>query len=171
MKKMLKIGIPIFSSLIIFYLAILVLVSLSPPVQAEAVQQQGAASPAELITSQQTLSTTWVDLGSEINLSRYNHVCLWVNLVISDSTNVRERVIAKHTAAGANEYSIPIQTVSASDVKVEPEYKEFNVDADQKMVNCWDIDNAIPLVQFQIQAGAVGTVAGVISSAQFTLGY
>jgi hypothetical protein len=61
--------------------------------------------------------------------------------------------------------------VGTSDIAVEDEYIEFNDDADQDVLLTWDLDNVIPVVQFQIQAGAVGTTAGRIDTAHITRGY
>jgi hypothetical protein len=127
--------------------------------------------PVSLITTAQALSTTWIDLGPEIDTERYDHIGLFVSLTISDSTNARVRALGKHTAGGAGEYVFPISTVGASVVEVEDQFIEFNDDTDQNMILSWDLDNLVPVVQFQVQASAVGTTAGQIESALMTRGY
>ena len=86
----------------------------------------------------------------------YNSIAVWLTLDINSSLDARFRALAKHTSGGAEEYDLPIKTVSASDVKIQSEYIEWNVDADQLTVYSVQCDNVIPYVQFQIQAGTVG---------------
>lgn len=124
-----------------------------------------------LISAAQNLTASWVDLGFEIDCKGYDSLGLWLTLDINDTNNARVRVLVKHTKAGSEEYVLPIRTVSASDVKVEDEYIEFNTDADQKMVLSWQLDNVIPFIQIQVMAGTVGASAGQIDAAYATLGY
>lgn len=64
------------------------------------------------------------------------------------------------------EYFLPIRSVGASDVKVEEEYLELNVDADQNLVLEVDTNGIIPYLQFQVKDAADGT--GQIDSAYLT---
>lgn len=124
--------------------------------------------PHTLIAAAQDLTANWADLGAELTVGGARFLGLFVELDINGSANARVRVLAKHTSAGTNEYVLPIRTVGASDVKVEDEYMEFNVDADQSMLLSWDLDGLVPYVQFQVMAGAVGAPAGQIDSAVVT---
>lgn len=124
--------------------------------------------PVALIAAAQDLTANWADLGTELTVGGARFIGLYAELDINGSTNARVRVLAKHTSAGANEYVLPIRTVGASDVKVEDEYVEFNVDADQLMLLSWNLDGLMPYVQFQVMAGAVGAPAGQIDSAVVT---
>jgi len=123
-----------------------------------------------LITVVQDVTAAWVDLGGEVDVKGFNRIAVWLNVDINDSLDIRIRALAKHTSAHADEFNLPIRTVSASDVKVEDEYFEFNVDADQFVVLAVELGNVIPLVQFQVQAGTVGATAGQIDSARITKG-
>lgn len=126
--------------------------------------------PTALKATTQDLTASWVDIGSEIQTEGYKQLLLWVNLDINSSNNARIRVLAKRANAGADEYVLPIKTIGTSDVKIEDEYFEFNDDADQKMVIPIDLDNLIPWVQVQVQAGTVGATAGKIVSIYYSLG-
>lgn len=129
----------------------------------------GAA--VQLITSAQNLTASWADLGNEVAMGGYNMIAVWVTLDINDSVNARVRVLAKHESGGTEEYTLPIETISASDVKVEAAYFEFNVDADQLMCIPIEIRNVVPYVQVQVQTGTVGTTAGQIDAAYVTRGW
>ena len=116
----------------------------------------------------QSFTANWVDLGVELFVAGAEVIGIWLNLDVNDSTNMRIRLIAKHTTAGADEYVIPIRTVSAGAVNVQAEYVEFSTDADQKMLLSAALDSIVAYVQFQIQAGAVGAAAGQVDSAFVT---
>ena len=96
---------------------------------------------------------------------------MWLTIDINGAQNVRVRALAKHTSAGSEEYKLPIRTVSASDVKVEDEYIEFNDDVDQLMLLGFDTDNIIPYVQLQVMAAYSGSPGGEIDKAYITKGY
>jgi hypothetical protein len=127
--------------------------------------------PETLITAAQSMTTSWADLGSEIDCRGYNSLGAWLTVASGSSNDFRVRVLAKHTYAGSEEYNIPIRTVSASDVKIEPEYVEFNVDQNQLMVVAWDTDNIIPYTQLQISCSATGSVSGQVTAAYITKGW
>jgi hypothetical protein len=130
------------------------------------------------VAAPQNFTAAWADLGGEIRIyeksdKRHNFstIGLFLNLDINDSTDLRIRALAKHTEAGADEYVLPIRTVSASDVKVEDEYIEFNDDANQKVLIEIDTSGLIQVVQFQIMAGVLGAgVAAQVDSAFYNLG-
>lgn len=124
-----------------------------------------------MIAAAQNFTAGWVDLGFEIDCRSYTTLAIWLELDINLSNNARIRALAKHTAGGTNEYVLPIKTVSATDIKVDAEYTEFNTDADQSMVLSVELLNVVPSIQFQIQAGTVGGTAAQIDSAFVTLGY
>jgi len=118
----------------------------------------------------QNVTSNWADLGSEIRTEGYSKLGLYLNVDINDSANIRIRALAKRESAGTDEYCLPIETVSSSDVKIEDEYMEFNVDADQKVILSVQLDRLIPWVQIQVQAGTVGQTAGQIDSFYYSLG-
>jgi hypothetical protein len=120
-----------------------------------------------LIDSAQDLTASWVDLGDPVNTNTMENVGLWLNVDINNSLNARVRALAQKTKTGGtgDEYVMPIRVVTASDVKVEPEYIEFNNDADQLMILAVGTDRLIPFIQFQVQAGTVGATAGQIDTA------
>lgn len=126
---------------------------------------------SNIIGAPQNLTAAWVDLGGEIDTRYSQRIGMWITLDINGSANARIRLLAKHTSGGSEEYVLPIRNVSASDVKVEPEYIEWNNDADVLMVLASDLDGLIPYVQLQVQAGTVGAPAGQIDAAYYTLAF
>lgn len=118
-------------------------------------------------TTAQDVTASWADLGAELTCEDCKTAAFWFKVDINSSQNVRLRVLGKHTSGG-DAYTLPIRTVSASDVKIESEYFEFNVDADQNVVIAATLDGVIPFVQLQVMAGTVGATAGQIDSVYMT---
>jgi hypothetical protein len=105
---------------------------------------QGRYNDAQqLIASPLTLTGTWADLGSEYRLGGAGACAAYIELDINLSLNAQVRFLAKHSSAHADEFVLPIKTVSASDVKVEDEYVEFNADADQKVIVGVELDGCV----------------------------
>lgn len=119
----------------------------------------------ELISEPQDLTADWVNLGPIIEMANWSRMAPYIDLDINDSLNVRVRAIVKRGRNDAKAYNLPIRNVSASDVKLEDEYLEFNVDADQKMVLEVETKGLVPFIQLQVMAGTVGATAGQILSA------
>lgn len=127
-------------------------------------------SAPKLLTSNQTLTAGWVNLGAEINCEGALSIALWIDLDVNNSTNVRIRALARN-AAGGSDYVFPIKTTYASNVKVQSEYIELDVDADQKIILETTLDGLVPFVQFQVMAEVAGVPAGIILSANRSAKY
>jgi hypothetical protein len=129
-------------------------------------------SASDLVSSAQNLTTSWAALGSgsNVSVSGKKIAALYVVLDINNSSNARVRALGRHTTSGAT-YVMPIKTVAASDVKIEDEYYEFNVDEDQNMLLTWDLDGVVNYLDFQVQVSATGTTAGQIDDAHLVTGW
>jgi len=123
------------------------------------------SAPQQLISSAQSMTGTWADLGSEYQLGGAKSCAVYINLDINLSLNARIRFLAKHASAHADEFALPIRTVSASDVLVEDEYIEFNADADQKVIIGVELDGCVMYGQWQARVGTVGGTAAQIDDA------
>jgi hypothetical protein len=117
----------------------------------------------------QAFTTSWVDYGSEVDVEGYNSIAAWIKIDINDTNNPQIRVLAKLDKDGAEEYSIPIQAVGASDVKLEQQYYEFNVDEDASYLLEVLTKGHAKTIQFQIKCGTVGASAGEIEHIYVTL--
>jgi len=121
-------------------------------------------TPAEsLISSLQGLTETWTDLGSEVDMRGYTQCNIYLTLDINDSINARIKALGKHESAGADEYDFVIKTVSASDIKIEPEYIEFNTDADQLSILKVETEG-VPYLQLQASCATSGSTTGSIDA-------
>jgi hypothetical protein len=123
-----------------------------------------------VIDTPQTLTTSWADVGSEIACQGYNVLRFWFTVDINNSNDLQFKAISKHTAAGS-EYNSAIKTVGASDIKIEPEYFEFNVDQDDFVMVEIEIGNATPYVQLQAKVGTLGATAADLEAVYVTKGY
>lgn len=117
----------------------------------------------------QSFTTSWVDLGGEIQLYNIDCITLWLKIVINDSLNARIRFLVKHTKDHADEYILPIETVTQSVITAKGEYFELDNDVDQNIVLTRKLNKCIPFVQVQIQAGTVGATPGQVTDFQYTL--
>ena len=107
-----------------------------------------------------TATTTWADMGAEISMIGYTKLGVWVTIDINSSENIRIRALGKHTSAGAEEYVLPISTVSSSDIQVAPEYVEFP-DADNLYLITWTTEGVVPYLQLQYQSSDTGGLGQV----------
>ena len=128
------------------------------------------SGPHELVApaSPQTITAAWANLGAALYVAGASTTILYPNLDTNDSTNIRFRLLMQLTDTDAVVRLPPIRTVGASAVLVEPEYIEYNLDEDQAIPLGWQLDGAVPYVQFQVIAGALGVTAGIILSAYVT---
>ena len=126
-----------------------------------------------LIGSAQNFTGSMADLGSEIDCRGYKYLRVFLTLDINDSFDCRIAVLAKHTSAGAEEYIYDPNkwTVRDSTLSAFGAYREWNTDADALYILEIEMDNAIPYIQIQIQAGTVGGTAGQIDAAYYVRGY
>lgn len=108
-----------------------------------------------LITDAQDFTSSWADIGSEIDKRGYTEVWIYGTLDINDSTDCRIRALGKIESGGTFEGNFMIETISATDVKVAGEYIEFNSDSDQSFILKIDA-GAVPFIQLQVVAGTLG---------------
>lgn len=139
------------------------------------VWSRNVATPVAIIPAAQVVTGAWADLGPEVPLQGYTKIGLWLNIDINDAQNLRVRVLLKHTSAGANEYPLPITSVDVTgppfSLRVQGEYVEFDVDADQLMAMNFDVYNWAPFVQFRVMAEVAGATPAQILDAAVTYGY
>ncbi|GAG85169.1 unnamed protein product [marine sediment metagenome] len=77
----------------------------------------------------QALTSTWTDIGAEIDSAGYNTMLIWANVDIGDSTNVRLRCLAESTLDGGTlEFEYPIMTAGTTVVGLEGRYFEWTTD-------------------------------------------
>lgn len=126
-----------------------------------------AWSKINLITSAQTLTSGWVNLGSEIKVDKANILTLWFKVDINSSQNFRWRILLKHTASG-DSFQRLIQSPTATVTTVTPEYFELTPDADTNIVEAFNV-KGVYSAQIQVQAGTVGSPAGQILDAKYSL--
>lgn len=74
-----------------------------------------------LINAAQTLTTSYADLGFRIPTLGCKYMGIWIKLTRQQSSGVRIKVLAKHTDSGAEEYNLPIKTISSDVINISPE--------------------------------------------------
>lgn len=115
-----------------------------------------------LLSSPQTVTASWADVGSEISVDNVTDVGFWTKITINNSQNVQFRILAKHTAAHADEYEILGATYSAGTYTVDATIYELNSDADQKVFFHLALGKEVPVIQVQVKAGTVGATGATV---------
>jgi len=110
----------------------------------------------ELITAAQAFTNAWADIGPEIPMHGYGGCAFYFTLDINDDKDLRFRVLGKHESAGAEEYLLPIKSVTTGVVNVQQLYVEFTEDDDQLIVVDVETAGRIPYLQGQILRGTDG---------------
>ena len=90
-------------------------------------------------------------------------------------TTVQVRCLAKHTSGGTEEYILPVTKVDVTAVPYIVTQDDeiiypFVVNATALRTSAWELDNTIPIVQFQIQATTAGTTM-VVTTAYIMWGW
>jgi hypothetical protein len=123
-----------------------------------------------IIESPQTLTGSWVDMGSANECLNYSFFSPYIDLTINDSKNVRVRFRGLFELDG-DDYIIPCKIVKQGKVVVDDFYYELDSDIDQKIILQTETDQNIYAIKVQVMAGTVGDTAGVINSAMYIQGY
>jgi hypothetical protein len=108
--------------------------------------------PVAISFSSASISSVWANVGDPIKAVGYKRIVYPVTFAINSGSNVRFRVMWQETSGGTNtDYNI--NTVSASDYKLEPRYYEFNVDANATSLLDFSI-LPVGYVQLQTKCGS-----------------
>lgn len=121
----------------------------------------------ELLASSapQTLTASFVDVGSEINVENYKQLWLYFNVDINSSSNVTFQVLSK--GIDGLWYYLPVESAGTAKTLVDPSVYELNVDADQlQIVKCPVVGSSI--VKVQAKAGTLGSPAGILLYGEYT---
>lgn len=111
--------------------------------------------PEELISSVQTLTDSWANLGDELDIRGARLIGLWPTVVVNDSLNIQARLLVRHTAAGTD-YVFPAKSLMLAQEKDE--------------ILIWELGCMVAFGQFQVRAGTVGSTAGTVQTAHATVG-
>lgn len=136
-------------------------------------------SPEALISAAQAFTTSFADIGPEVDSAGYHYCRYWFTLDINQGANARIKILEKHTYAGAEEYPVAPDrvTISAPATYYETvgaanaQYWEIDTDADQLFTMCVQCNNATPYIQVQIQIGVDGGTDAEIDALYVTKGY
>lgn len=129
---------------------------------------QRYVGPETLVSTAVDFTAAFADLGVEIPCAGYKKIGVWLTLDVNDSENMRIKALAKHTSGGAEEYNLPIESAAPDKITVQDEYYEFVDDNDQLVLLTIEVDNIVPYLQLQIQAGVVGATAGQADAVYIT---
>lgn len=138
------------------------------------------AKTDKIITSAQTLTETFVDLGGEIvtnNLATnslqgvgYIDFVVWLNITPNDSENITIRALAKQGEGFTNEYNFPLKVVKNTETQVKKNTFRFRAtDLDEPIILSLKLKECIPVIQLQVKAGVMGLSAGEVTTAEYSV--
>lgn len=130
------------------------------------------SEPKALITTPQTMTNAWADVGVSFPVGNYSYLAIKLALNINDSQNVRIRALGLDTKASLSSTgaSFPIYSPAADKVEVAPHYYEFSSDADQKIVVDWSILRVCKFIIIQMYAVTPGAAPATVDSCEYILG-
>lgn len=123
----------------------------------------------DLLTSPQTLTDSWADVGGEIVSDGHADIGFWIKLTINNSNNVQFRFLAKHLEAHADEYEILRETYSAGKDTEDPHIHELNSDTNQKVFMHFPLLGEIPVLQVQAKVLTVGATGATVDEVKYDL--
>lgn len=125
--------------------------------------------PVELISSAQTLTTSFADLGNEIDMRGYNQLGLWLNVDINQASDVEIRILHKHTPAGSEEYrEIYLGTPGSNITIISLNDYQVGADSDQLFKINILVSATSPYIQVQAREATDGGTDADIDTAYVT---
>lgn len=120
--------------------------------------------PVEVVSAATigTAAASWVTVAT-IPSGNIDGIAVILKVDINDTQNFRVRAVGLLSETATDEYALPIATAGAADVKVEDEYFELNVDADQNIIVPINLGGACPFAKIQYSAGVVGASPAIIT--------
>lgn len=113
-----------------------------------------------------TPSGGMVNVGSEIRTEKFSKLTLYVTRTPNFATDMRLRVVGRHTSGGTD-YVFPILTTSSSSIAVEDQYLTFTDNLTESTVLSFDTNEGVPYIQVQGQ----GTHTAYTTPATFEIKY
>ena len=124
---------------------------------------QKYSGPTSMGAAVALVTTTWIDLGAEIDVRGNNGIRFYLTVDKNDSTGIAFRVMLKDASAAADEYVYKFGTVAAGVVTLDDSSWTLG-DADGYIeVSIPDLGNTVAFVQPQIYCGAQGVSQGTVA--------
>ena len=124
---------------------------------------QKYSGPTSMGAAVALVTTTWTDLGAEIDVRGNKGIRFYLTVDKNDSTGIAFRVMLKDASAAADEYVYKFGTVAAGVVTLDDGSWTLG-DADGYVeVSIPDLGNTVAFVQPQIYCGTQGVSQGTVA--------
>lgn len=101
--------------------------------------------------SAQVATTSWVDVGSLIEMWGYTRVGVWLDLYVLNSGSISFRSLAKLDRGDTSEYPLQIKSVGATEVDYKGgQINLYEQDGDRYLFVV-ETDGVIPYIQLQMK--------------------
>jgi hypothetical protein len=121
------------------------------------------SSVQQSLSVAQNVTSSWVDVGSIIDMGDFDYLNAFISLTINDSLDVRFRGVVQIEENPSVDYNFLIEIVSTDKVLVSPEYAELARDEDSNVVLEFRADG-VRYIQLQVQAGTVGATPATVDN-------
>lgn len=123
----------------------------------------------ELISSSQTLTTSFADLGGEIDMRGLDQLGLWLEVDINQAEDVEIRIWHKHTSGGTEEYrEIYLGSPSGNITTINLNDYQVGADSDQFFKINIPVSATSPFIQVQAREATDGGTDADIDTAYIT---
>lgn len=115
----------------------------------------------DVLTSPQTITDTFTNVGSRLNCLEYDTISLYFNITSNNSTAIQIKALGRMEDID-HDYVLPIKTPSATKVDISNLVYQFSETDAQ---NCFSIDvQGIPFLQLQVKGVGNAPVPGFVVS-------
>lgn len=126
----------------------------------------------DLISAAQVLTTSFADLGAEIDMRGYNQLGLWLTVDINGASNIEVRILHKHTSAGSEEFrEIYLGSPTSNITTINLNDYQFASDADQLTKFNIPVSGTSSFIQVQARMATDGGTDADIDAAAITKAY
>jgi hypothetical protein len=134
-------------------------------------------SSIPILSAAQTVTDSFMDVGSEISCGTYRYLYLYMTTTIQQANNLRFKFMAKHESGGAEECAMDEGFVSISGTTVTApstaaiDYWEQTEDVNADWLIKIELNNCIPYVQVMVSEGTDEGADATVDTLDAVLGY
>ena len=128
---------------------------------------KNSMSAETILSSAQTMTGSWVDVGSPLEVVNSTSVMYFIAQTVNDSLTIKYRVLGLLNIGGA-EKEMPIYTSGASSVAVAGAEYSYTVDEANPPILIVYPERHLGYLQLQVEVGTVGSTAGTVDEVNVT---
>lgn len=128
-----------------------------------AITQLSLNEAKSILTTPQTVTNAWVNLGNMIPTGDAEELALWIDLDINSSSDVQIRVLGYEDSTSVTPYVLTAATVGETSIAMIDQAYTLGTE-DKKFIVPVVLPQTVPYCQLQVKAGTVGATGADIES-------